>query len=344
MELESAASTIPGVVVYLGAVEPGATIRVRVEQAPLSTVFTYDSSGSMGQYLSYVTAALRGFAADIIPDEEAVLVQPFGDLPLLPDWSADPYAIESAIAGAGPGSGSSAAETSLIEAAKALALRPGARAILAITDAETTSYPSGADLWSYLDQVRPIVFTVHVAGGGAPVLSTDLMQDWAASWGGRYEYASSHAQIDRAFDRLATWLRRPAAYTLAHGTRYVNTNPGSLALDAPTGVAASDLVAGSGVAVEILLDTSGSMLAKTQGGRRIDVAKKVLRRLVNETLLPWPAHRRAHLHARQEVLRQPAADAAGAPGSGGRDRRGRPSEDRQGDEDAPREHAARGGR
>lgn len=287
VELVSVLGGSPGALAFRADVEPGATYHVKVGQPPLSTVFSYDTSGSMGAYLSFVTAALRGFAADVIPGEEAVLVMPFGDRPLLPDWSDDPYAIENAIAGAGPGSGSSNAEIAISEAVKQLMPRPGTKALLVVTDAETTSYGSGADMWQLLDAVRPIVFTVHVAGGGYPYLTTDLMQDWAESWGGHYEYASSHAQIDRAFDRLATWLRRPAAYDITYATRFVSHAPGRLTVVAAGGSSgAGSLVAGSGVSVEILLDTSGSMRAKTQGGRRIAVAKQVLTDLVNDTLVP----------------------------------------------------------
>jgi Mg-chelatase subunit ChlD len=285
VELVTVLSATPGELAFTADVQPGATYQVRVEQAPLSTVFTYDTSGSMGAYLSYVTAALRGFAADVTPGEEAVLVMPFGDRPLLDHWSDDPFEIESAVAGAGQPSGSSAAEASIMAAASELHGRPGARAILVVTDAETTSYGNSADLWAALDDVRPIIFTIHAAGGNYPSLTNGLMHDWAASWGGRYEYASSHAQIDRAFDRLATWLRRPAAYDVRFSTHYVSHEPGSLSVMSSGGSdGAGSLVAGSAVAVEILLDTSGSMLRKTEGGRRIDVAKDVLTRLVTETL------------------------------------------------------------
>ena len=60
-------SSSPTVARYAADVEPGATYLVRVDQPPFSTVFTYDTSGSMGQVLRYVSTALRGFAADVPP-------------------------------------------------------------------------------------------------------------------------------------------------------------------------------------------------------------------------------------------------------------------------------------
>jgi hypothetical protein len=266
-------------------VEPGATYRIRLEQPPLSTVFTYDTSGSMGLYLSFVGAALRGFAADITPGQEAVLVMPFEDPPLLGDWSDDPYAIESAVAGVASVSGSSAAETSLLAALRELAVRPGARAILVVTDAETQSYNQGGELWRFLSDVPAVIYTVHVAGSGAPALTTDLMQDWATGTGGHHEYAISHGEIDRAFDRLATRLRRPADYTLQADVSFVDRTPGRLTVTAPASTEGGPgLIAGTDVAVSILLDTSGSMNAKLGKRTRIAVAKDVLDRLVTETL------------------------------------------------------------
>lgn len=266
-------------------VEPGATYRIRLEQPPLSTVFTYDTSGSMGLYLSFVGAALRGFAADITKGQEAVMVMPFEDPPLLDAWSDDAYAIESAVAGVASVSGSSAAETSLLNALRELAVRPGARAILVVTDAETMSYNQGGALWRFLADLPAVIYTVHVAGSGAPALTTDLMQDWATGTGGHYEYAVSHGEIDRAFDRLATRLRRPADYTLQADVSFVDRTPGRLTVSAPASTAGGPgLIAGTDVAVSILFDTSGSMTEKLGNRRRIDVAKDVLTRLVTQTL------------------------------------------------------------
>jgi hypothetical protein len=283
--LEEVRSSSPTVARYRADVAPGASYLVRVVQPPFSTVFTYDTSGSLGPVLSYVSTALRGFAADVRPGEEAVLIMPFEDTPLLDDWSDDRWLIEDAVAGIAGALGSSAAETSMITAAKALASRPGARALLVVTDAETMSFHQTSQLWQSLAQVRPTVFTVHVGGGGAPSRTTDLMQDWANAWGGHYEYAASHAELDRAFDRLATWLRRPADYRISFDARFIDHTPGQLSLEAPAGPdGPGQVVAGSGVGVEILLDTSGSMRARIGKQTRIGIAKRVLRRLVDRTL------------------------------------------------------------
>ena len=278
-------SSDPTVAHYIADVEPGATYRVLVEQPPFSVVFTYDTSGSQAAYLPYISQALRSFAADVRPGEEAVQIMPFEDPPLLKDWSDDTYRIEDAVAGVFSVSGSSASETSMLAAMKELDGRVGARAILVVTDAETSSYYRMGDMWLALARVRPLVFAVHMGGGGAPQLTVGMMEDLANSWGGHYDYASSHGGIDRAFDRLATWLRRPAVYRIGFGTRSVSHAPGNLSISLPSGPGGDQsVVAGSGVGVEILLDTSGSMTRKIGKQRRIDIAKSVLTDLVNKTL------------------------------------------------------------
>ena len=49
-----------------------------------------------------------------------------------------------------------------------LGTRHGTRAMLVLTDAETTSYDKDTALWEQLDAARPVVFTVHVGGAGRP--------------------------------------------------------------------------------------------------------------------------------------------------------------------------------
>lgn len=145
------------------------------------------------------------------------------------------------------------------------------------------------EMWRVLDTVRPQVFAVHVGGNGQPQLSTRLMRDWAGANGGSYQYARSHADIDEAFDRMATWMRRSAGYRLSVETsrdRVPEPEPGSLRVVTPPGEDGTPTEAplAPDVAIEVILDTSGSMRDRTRGERRIDAAKAVLTRLVREGL------------------------------------------------------------
>ena len=284
----------PGTVSYTATVEPGATYRVEVGQPPSSVVFAFDTSGSLGNYLPFVLQALRTFAGGVTPGHEAVLITPFEEESLLPDWSDQPYVLQNAVRAYAIGAGSSSAETALIDASTSLSAREGARAILLVTDAETTSYERTPELWSVLGSVRPLIFAVQVGAttpspeGLVGRAAGDLMRDWAASAGGFYQYTRTHGEMDRAFDRLATRLRRPATYGLAWTARYeepprVPTKPGSISVTMDAGETASGPTS-IGVSTEIILDTSGSMLERLGPKRKIDVARKVLIDLVTRRL------------------------------------------------------------
>jgi hypothetical protein len=153
--------------------------------------------------------------------------------------------------------------------------------MLVMTDGETGSFTTGTELWQKLGSTRPVVFTVHVGGHDDPAWTTHLMQDWAAAGGGAYQYATSHGQIDRAFDRMATWLRRPANYSLSFSASHQDLPPGSVRVTTTNG---SVPVIGGDVAVELVLDTSGSMTRRIGKRQRIAIARSVLRDLVSDTL------------------------------------------------------------
>jgi hypothetical protein len=278
----------PGTVEYLANVTPGATYHVRVEQPPFSAVFTFDTSGSMGDYLSYVMQAMASYAGAVTPGQEQVLVMPFAEDALLKEWSDDAYLLQDAVGRFRSVANSSDAELGLLQSTEALEGREGARAVLMVTDAETSSYHANQRLWQELEAVRPMVFPVHVGADGKPVEARHFMQDWAMAGAGRYQYALSHGDMDRAFERMATWLRRPASYGLRFDTSADSVPPpapGTLAVVAPQEAdGTTSAVVGPDVAVEIVLDTSGSMLERFGGERRIDIAKRVLAEMVRRDL------------------------------------------------------------
>jgi Mg-chelatase subunit ChlD len=274
----------PGSVTYSATVTPGEHYHVEVQQPPFSTVFTYDTSGSMGNYLGFVYDAVRSFAADVQPGRQAVQIVPFEENQLLPAWSDNQFELENAIEGVVNGGGSSSAETALLNATDLLAPREGAKAVLLVTDAETSSFEHATELWHRFSQQRPQIFAVQVGADQTLQQSGHYMQDWADSSGGFYQYTHTHEEMDRAFERMATWLERPTEYQLSYDTTFVpppkpSTTPGTLQVLGPTQIngAPAPVPPGAGVAVEVILDTSGSMLTPISGStRRIDAAKKVL--------------------------------------------------------------------
>ena len=92
---------------------------------------------------------------------------------------------------------------------------------------------------------------------------------------GHYDFLSTQGEMDRAFDRAATLLRQPAAYSLEASASFErDPGPGKL-----------EIVSGDknlGGAVALILDASGSMLKRMEGTRRIEIAKDLLSKAVTE--------------------------------------------------------------
>ena len=99
VEVDRSATYDPAVDSYTAIVTPGSTYAVQVEQLPSSVAITYDTSASLGDDLAFVAEALRSFAADVVPGDEAMQVTPFEQPSLLEDWSDVPYVIENAVDG-----------------------------------------------------------------------------------------------------------------------------------------------------------------------------------------------------------------------------------------------------
>jgi hypothetical protein len=295
--LRSAPGEVPGSTVYRAPVQPGADYLVVVEQAPVTAAVSFDTSGSLGPYLTWVPQALRAYALDLAAGQEWVGVRPFGESWLLEDWTDDGPTLADAAALYTPGwiidpeTDASALEDSALDALDRLAGRDGNRALLLAADAETTSFDRDQRMWEALERVGPSVFTLLEAGTGTPLQDRQRMQDLALAGAGPYHYVRVHSDVDRAFDRLATWLRRPAGYALeasASRETVAPPEPGSIEVVAgrrEDGTPAAVPVARD-VAIGIILDTSGSMRTRIGRRSRIEVAKGVLGRLVTDVLPP----------------------------------------------------------
>jgi hypothetical protein len=285
-------SPSPGELVYEASVEAGVYL-LEVEQPSTSIAVTFDTSASVGPYLDAVLSGVRALGEDVLPGREAIRILPFDEQPLLDGWSDEPYPIQAAAAGYVVTESSSGAEENISRAAHDLASREGARAILVITDAASSSYASTVTMWEGLAETRPLVFALQTGGlNEAPAgRRHHLLQDWAASAGGVYRYARSGPDIARAFDRLVTWMRRPAGYRISFESsvdRLPPPEPGTVAVVAPrspTGDGREPVPIRSDVAIEIILDTSGSMRQGFGGSRtRIELAKAALFDLVRDRL------------------------------------------------------------
>jgi hypothetical protein len=227
-EVQGDASTVT----YTAPAEPGAAYDIVVQQPPHSIAFTFDTSVSLANYQPFVQQSLRSFAAGVREGQEFVQLIPFDEDPLLEGWTDDTYLVVSGINGYYDKSLSSSVETGVLDSTTLLAGREGATAVLVITDAETGSYAAGEKMWAALDVTRPRIFSVHIGGSATPVLNEQLLQDLSSA-GGYYQYTTSQAEMDRAFDRAATWLRRPTAYGLTVASSFEEATPAPEATPRP---------------------------------------------------------------------------------------------------------------
>ena len=264
---------------YEAVVEPG-TYYLEVIQPPFNVAFTFDTSGSMGPYLDFVFEGMRAFTSGIQPGREMALIVPFEELPLLEEWSDQPQTLEDAVNNYVPVKQSSAMLIGLKDSTERVSAREGTRAVLVVGDAETGTGIND-ELWDSLEDVQPVVYTVHVGSDSNPDVTRNMTQSYAAANGGVYDYPTTHAAMERAFERMSTRLRQPSLYTLTASSSFVDRRPASLQVISPPG---QTLGLAGGTAVALILDTSGSMNKRLDGKKRIVIAKNSMKKLVNSGL------------------------------------------------------------
>lgn len=269
--------------VFDAYVEPGQATWAEAREPERNVLFLWDTSASTGPYHQMIYNSLVAYAEDLVPGRDAANLMPFGhSRPLLRDWYSEPHLMQLVLNDFPRRGSSSSAEHTLANASQALAPRSGTKAIVVLTDASTPQHPP---MWDAYKEARPRIFSLKVPSGEnnplSPEREQDLMQDWADVNGGHYSYLAHEGEMEVAYDRAATLLRRPANYTLTMTTAARDApGPGSLRVVAGSG---SD-GAGAGAAVELILDASGSMLQRMEGRRRIEIAQDVLTAAIHEQI------------------------------------------------------------
>lgn len=262
---------------------------VRIEEPKRSVVFAWDTSASVAAYGTAIYRALRRYSLGLDPKTEALNLLPFGHGHLLEKtWLVNPLQALSALDAYKGGDDSSCSYCALWTATKGLAKRKGARAVVLMTDAETTN-TDALQMWRAFRKTPVRIFSVLLPSGALgfdPLGDRERMQDWAAEDGGDMVFATHQWEIDAAFARASAWLRRPKDYTLSYTTAHVAPpKPGSIQVIA---TAAGNGKAGGataiGGAVGLILDASGSMWTKIGGTPRIVAARSALARIVNDVI------------------------------------------------------------
>jgi hypothetical protein len=273
--------------VLTATVDPG-RYYLRLYEPPRSVVFSWDTSGSVALFDPVLYGSLARFASQIRPGRESVALLAFDEpLPrfLSPDWMQRPDEVMLALSRFDRSAASSSAESALLEATRALAGREGTKAVLLMTDAESSSYGATPALWRALGTVQPRVFTFEVSSAGSAP-SQDLMQDWAAAGRGVYTHAATIADFDVGFARASCHLRRPKGYTVSVATAFAQPAPGRVLVRRQATEPAAPAAPDRRPAVQVILDASGSMQRLLDGRPRYQIANEVLTELVTSALPP----------------------------------------------------------
>jgi Ca-activated chloride channel family protein len=199
------------------------------EEWPIRLQLMLDASGSMGATLPVAKRAATRLLHTLRPGDEAEVAEFSRTLNVLQESTGDMAALERAIDAVSP-QGETALYNALYIALKDQARHRSQdemqrRAIVVLSDGEDTA--SMVDDEQLLDLARRagvVIYTIGLltppgAGRPAPSVPTFVLTALARETGGRAYFPRSLAELDGAYERIATELR-----TL-YGVGYVPLNP-----------------------------------------------------------------------------------------------------------------------
>ncbi len=274
--------------------EPG-IYRLDVEEPPRSIMYMWDESISVALAQPAIHRALMSAGEGLIPGQEVGNYLALGGPPLIRGWAETPEQMIQGMARYDHRYTSSAAHAGLATVSRLMEGRKGEKIVFLIADAEY--FGAYETLWDELERVRPRIFTIEVSNGGRNDIAQHLgyqqiMRSWANVGGGEYTYALTEEDMHRAIQRAMRLVRRPSAFSLAAQTRFQDPpDDGQLRV-----VSGDEPIVGAGV-IHLIFDASGSMLRRMEGGRRIDVAKRIVREVLDNQIPPQiPIALRAYGH------------------------------------------------
>lgn len=288
--LEPDAGT-PGTLI--AEVETAGPWRLRVTQPRASVAIAWDTSASVSELYPAIARMTRQLAWQLDPSREEINLVPFrGESSrfLMPSWSGTAADVYAALHAYPFDDSSSDAENALLFSASQLADVVGRRAVVLITDASYSGVFANEPLWASLKSAHAGVFALYLPADAEPLRTraqTNLMTDWAGAAGGHVSRFASQGDSETAFRRVQAWLDRPASFAFTLAADTTPPPPGRLLVqlgDKGTLPTAGQPAAASPVAMEVILDASGSMLQRLGGSRRIDVAKDALSELGHSAL------------------------------------------------------------
>ena len=256
-----------------------------------SLLVTWDTSGSIGSFRPAILRSLDMISAEIDPEMDAIGLLPFGSSSLLGGgWLTDRETVRTLLRSVSENDSSSATrsfETGL----NMLDSRPGARALLTITDMDdpTIDYRTRRP-YDQLEETGALMFAGQVNGGGLAsgwslFGQRRRLRGFTLASDGSFAEVVNPTQIVDLFETAMGRLLGPKPYKVtAYSYNQAPPPPGKLVVQL-TGEASDEESRITLNPVEIVLDASGSMLQRLPDGRRrIVAAKASIRELVTEGL------------------------------------------------------------
>lgn len=264
---------------YVFDLAPDEVLSLALSEPQRSTVFLIDTSPSVAPFVPQIRQSIQRFADTMIAGEDVVQFGVLGRMDVDQPWVTAPEDLQRRLSAPLPG-GTSDAEGALITAAEALRDRAGSRAVVLISDADSGLAAGTLD---QLAMSRARVFTIKMSSGGMwqnPAASQPLSLAWAGFTGGEvWPVLRPEIDIAAGYARATARLLGPKRYDISATASMVALEPGGLLVEGVPNP--SDAAVPTGRVLHILLDTSGSMLARQAGGmRRITLAKVALQGLL----------------------------------------------------------------
>lgn len=256
--------------------------QLSLTEPPRSVVFLWDGSLSLSHHQPAIYQALNRFSGALSPGREVFNLMPMGGPLLIEGWAEQPEQVAMTLAAYDGRFGSSNSESALQMASRALAQQSGEKAIFLITDGEQGRRDMQA--WRTLNELKPRIFSIEMANGGREGTPTmrwrqQQLMSWSNVANGRYRYATGRTDLVQSLEAGIRELRGATTFTLAVERRYQKPpQPGTLRV-----VSGEIPVVAAGV-VHLIFDASGSMLRQMEGGRRIEVARRIVRQVLDERI------------------------------------------------------------
>ncbi|MGB3456733.1 MAG: VWA domain-containing protein [Litorimonas sp.] len=258
---------------------------VTVSEPARSTIFLVDQSPSMSSFIAQIRRSVIDYADIMVAGQDRIMFKALGAEWLLDEWVDDPMILRRLLLDYQT-SGNSSAETGLFSAAERLEDVDGLRSIVIVSDADAGPK---AGLEKALRESQARIYTIKVSSArmwSNPYESIPLATQWSEMTGGEMNYIRLGSDITTAYERISTRLLGEKSYDVSATWETRVINPGTLVTQLARDASGEAGVGGDdATAIHVLFDASGSMLKRTQQGRRIEIAKRSITAFMDDAAL-----------------------------------------------------------